>query len=107
MSKPFELIFFIAVMAWIGSIMIAEGPRNRIEMICKPAEWGGRVAGSVASMSSASAEEKTQSFFRDRTKDCQMIVFKQFYEETYQELQRSQVAEEAARRVQAEKDKSQ
>lgn len=97
MGKPFELIFFISVMVWIGLIAIADGPRNRIEMVCKPAEWSGRVAGSIASISSVSAEEKTRDFFRNRTQECRMVVFKQFYEETYRDLVRMKASEEAQR----------
>lgn len=97
MSKPFELVFFIGVMVWIGLIAISDGPRNRIEMVCKPVEWGGRMAGSVAAISSVSAEEKTRSFFAERTQECRMVIFKQFYEETYKELVRAKAAEEEAR----------
>lgn len=97
MGKPFELIFFVSVMIWVGLIAIADGPRNRIEMICKPVEWGGRIAGSVASLSSLSAEEKTRGFFSDRVQNCKTVVFKQLYEETYKELIRAKAAEDAAR----------
>lgn len=94
MGKPFELIFFISVMVWTGLIAISDGPRSRIEMVCKPVEWSGRVAGSVASIGSVSAEEKTKSFFADRTQECRMVIFKQFYEETYKDLVRTKAAEE-------------
>lgn len=94
MGKPFELVFFVAVMAWIGAVMISDTPRNRIEMICKPVEWGGRLAGSVASLGSDSAEGKTRSYFTDRTQDCKMLVFKQFYAESYRKLMEAKAEED-------------
>jgi len=96
MSKPFELIIFVCVMAWVAGIMLADGPKNRIEMICKPSEWVGRVAASVASLSTPAAEAQTSDFFAARTKDCHMIVFKQFYQAKYEELIREKAAEKAA-----------
>lgn len=104
MSKPFELIFFISVMVWVGFIAVADGPRNRIDMVCRPVELGGRMAGSVASISSASAERKTRDFFENRTKECRMVIFKQFYEETYKDLVKAKAIEDALqRKKQAEK----
>ena len=92
MKKPFELIIFVCVMAWIALIMLSDGPKNRIEMICKPVEWTGRLAASIASLGSSSAESKTGDFFLARVKDCHMLVFKQFYQAKYEELLREQAA---------------
>lgn len=89
MGKPFELIFFVAVLAWVGIILLADGPRNRIEQICKPVEWSGRLAGSMASLSSSEAESKTRLFFTNRTQDCYMLIFKQFYEADYRAAERA------------------
>lgn len=93
MKQPFELVIFVCVMAWIAMIMLSDGPKNRIDMICKPVEWSGRVAASVASLGTQEAEDKTAGFFVARTKDCHMIVFKQFYQAKYEELLREKAAE--------------
>lgn len=94
MKKPFELIFFILVMLWVGLILLADGPQNRMEMVCKPVSLTGRMASAIASLGSASAEDQTRKFFVNRMQDCRQLVYKQFYEQEYNAMLESLSREE-------------
>jgi len=100
-NKPFELILFVAVMAWVGWVFIAETPMERLDHTCRPVNWIGRAASSLVSIVSIEGEEKTAAFFDDRVHNCKMFMWKQFYQVRYEEMVKAKADE--ARQAAAKK----
>lgn len=87
--KPFATIFFIAVMVWVGSILISDGPLMRIQRTCAPVDWTGRAVSSLVALGSGEFEMATRLWFDARVQDCRFIVWRQVYEREYQETLRA------------------
>lgn len=86
--KPFSLIFYVAVMIWVGSIFIADGPLMRIQRTCSPIDWSGRAVSSVVALGSGEYELAVRAWFDSRTQDCRFVIWRQVYEKEYQDLAR-------------------
>lgn len=87
--KPFAFIFYIAVMIWVGSIFIADGPLMRIQRTCSPIDWSGRVVSSIVALGSGEYEMATRVWFDNRTQDCRFVIWRQVYEKEYQDTLRA------------------
>lgn len=83
MFKPFSLVFFIAVLAWIGSVLITTDPQKRIDRFCVPVEYTDRAATSGMQLLDASWGASTHKFFENIQYGCRFVVWKMFYEEEW------------------------
>ena len=94
MLKPFSLVFFIAVMVWIGAILISSDPQTRMDRFCIPVEYSDRASTSGMQLVDAGWGESTHKFFQNMHYGCRFVVWRMFYEE---EWERAKGAKPAAR----------
>lgn len=78
--KPFSLIFFVAVMVWVGSIMLTTKPEARMDRGCFPVELVDRTLTSGVMVVNASWAPGAHDLFQGWTNACKFMVWKIFYE---------------------------
>lgn len=83
LEKPFATIIGILVMTWIGWILIASGPDERITRGCAPVSWVGNVIESAAAMASPTSIPVIKEGFENWTYGCRFAVWRQFFEKDY------------------------
>lgn len=84
MLKPFSLVFFILVMAWLGAIFVTSDPQKRIERTCSPVEYVDKAASSGMQLVDAAWGSSTHNFFVNAHYGCRFVVWRMFYEEEWQ-----------------------
>lgn len=111
MLKPFSLIFFVAVMIWVGSILVTTKPTERMDRGCFPMEVLDRTLTSGLLLVNASWAPGGHELFQSWTAGCKFVVWKIFYESDWMEQNDLQAgpggtsSTEDALRLQAEKAK--
>lgn len=83
MFKPFSLIFFIAVFAWIVSIFLTTDGSERIERTCSPVEIFGKVAVSGTALVADQFTNPVQVAMNQWVYGCRYVVWRSVYEEDY------------------------
>jgi hypothetical protein len=79
--KPFSMIFFIAVMVWIGSIFVTSDPQTRIERACVPATFADKVLVAVVQVIHEPYAMGAHEMMLAVEYGCRFTVWKTFYEE--------------------------
>lgn len=98
MLKPFSMIFFIAVMVWIGGIFITSNPQTRIDRACLPATFADRVLVAVVQVIHEPYAMGAHEMMLAVEYGCKFTVWKTFYEdrESYDARQMRQASQHAS-----------
>ena len=80
MDKPFSMIFFVAVMVWMGSIFVSSSPTERIERACEPVALMDKVVVAIVQLVHEPYAQGTHQFMEDFQYGCKFTVWKAFYE---------------------------
>lgn len=91
MLKPFSLIFFIMVMAWIGAIFISSDPQVRMDRTCVPVEYMDKAGTGGMQLVDPTWGQATHKFFENMQYGCRFVVWRMFYEEDWKRAQQTQV----------------
>lgn len=95
MGKHFTFsLFGLVLMVFAGYIFIAGSPLQRINHICAPVAWGGKLTTSVVSVFSHNGAESAWHGTQSTFQDCRYVVFQTFYRTEYEELRAREVAAE-------------
>ena len=62
LEKPFTTLFGLALMMFVGWVMISDTPAQRMDRACRPVVWSGNVTVSIASLAEPSAHEANKEF---------------------------------------------
>lgn len=96
MLKPFSLIFFIMVFAWVVHIFLTTDGSERIERTCSPVEVFGKVAISGAALMADQFTPVMQETMNKWVYGCRYVVWRSVYEEDYLGYLMEVEAEQAA-----------
>lgn len=94
--KMFGTVFFALSMFFLGYILLAGSPMERINRGCLPMTWVGRAMTTLASFGSESAESRVRDSADGMFQGCRVFVFRQFYAEELKAMKEQQAAAEAA-----------
>lgn len=83
LDKPIATLFGLAVLSWIGYMVMATNPSARIDRACTPVRLGGSVVESVAALTAPTAAIKVREAFADFDYGCQYTIWRAVYEEDY------------------------
>ena len=75
------MIFFIAVMVWIGSIFFSSDPRTRIDRACVPVTFGDSLMVAVVQVIHEPYAMAVHEMMLSVEYGCKFAVWKTFYEE--------------------------
>lgn len=75
------MIFFIAVMVWIGGIFITSNPQTRIDRACLPATFADRVLVAVVQVIHEPYAMGAHEMMLAVEYGCKFTVWKTFYED--------------------------
>lgn len=81
MLKPFSMIFFIAVMVWIGGIFVTSDPRTRIDRACVPVTFADSLLVAVVQVIHEPYAMGAHEMMMSVEYGCKFTVWKTFYEE--------------------------
>ncbi len=62
LEKPFTTLFGLALLMFVGWVMISDTPSQRMDRACRPVVWAGNVTVSFASLAEPSAHEANKEF---------------------------------------------
>lgn len=62
LEKPFTTLFGLALMMFVGWVMISDTPAQRMDRACRPVVWSGNVTVSLASLGEPSAHAANREF---------------------------------------------
>lgn len=79
----FSHITGILLVVYIGWIFIAGEPTVRMDRACRPVEWTGNMAVSLAALTYPSGQRKTQLAFENMDYGCEYSLWRLFYESDY------------------------
>lgn len=74
------MIFFIAVMVWIGGIFVTSDPQTRIDRGCLPATFADRVIVAIVQVVHEPYALKAHELMLSLEYGCKFAVWKTFYE---------------------------
>lgn len=80
MLKPFSMIFFIAVMVWVGGIFITSDPRTRIDRACLPVTYADSMLVAVVQVIHEPYAMGAHQMMLAVEYGCKFTVWKTFYE---------------------------
>lgn len=78
--KPFSMIFFIAVMVWVGGIFITSEPRTRIDRACLPVTYADNMIIAVVQVIHEPYAMGAHQMMLAVEYGCKFTVWKTFYE---------------------------
>lgn len=81
---PFGYLFGIAVVVYIGWIVFATSPMDRIERGCQPICWAGNLSVSVAGIMNPAWEAGTQHAFYRSDYVCTWATWRLIYGNAWQ-----------------------
>jgi len=87
MLKPFSLIFFILVMAWIGAIFVSSDPQVRMDRTCVPVEYMDKAGTGGMQLVDPVWGQATHKFFENMQYGCRFVVWRVFYEDEWKKAQ--------------------
>lgn len=90
MLKPFSLIFFIAVMVWMGGIFVSTDPQVRMDRTCAPVEYMDKAGSGAMQLIDPGWGHATHIFFENMQYGCRFVVWRVFYEEDWKRAQQQQ-----------------
>jgi hypothetical protein len=88
--KPFSLIFFILVLAWLGSIFITSNPETRMDRTCVPIKYMDKAGTAGMQLFNADWGLPTHEFFEKVNYGCRFIVWRVFYADDWNKAQAQQ-----------------
>jgi hypothetical protein len=74
------MIFFIAVMVWVGGIFVTSDPRTRIDRSCLPVTFADSILVAVVQMIHEPYAMSTHQMMLSLEYGCKFTVWKTFYE---------------------------
>lgn len=80
MLRPFSMIFFIAVMVWVGGIFITSDPRTRIDRACLPVTYADSMLVAVVQVIHEPYAMGAHQMMLAFEYGCKFTVWKMFYE---------------------------
>jgi hypothetical protein len=83
MWQPLSMAFFVACMAWFISIFASTDPQVRMERTCLPVEYSGRIGTSSMMLIKADWAGPTNEFFEGINYGCKFVIWRMFYEESW------------------------
>ena len=89
MWKPLSMAFFVVCVAWFISIFASTDPQVRMDRTCLPVEYSGRVGTSSMMLIKADWAPPTHEFFEGITYGCKFVLWRMFYEESWNSAQPS------------------
>ena len=89
MWKPLSMAFFVVCVAWFISIFSSTDPQVRMDRTCLPVEYSGRVGTSSMMLIKADWAPPTHEFFEGVTYGCKFVLWRMFYEESWNSAQPS------------------
>lgn len=92
MLKPFSLIFFVAVMVWMGAIFVSADPQTRMDRFCIPVEFARRAATGGMGLVDDGWGASTNKFFDNMHYGCRYVMWRMFYEEEWDKAQQKKPA---------------
>ena len=105
MFKPFSFLFFVAVMCWIGAILITTQPQARMDRACSPISVLGVAVEAGAGLVNEDVARTARAWFETGTYGCKHVVWSVFYRDAWMRAQQLQAEIEAGNRD-AERDRS-
>ena len=96
MWKPLSMAFFVACMAWFVAIFASTDPQVRMDRTCLPVEYSGRVGTSSMMLIKADWAAPTHEFFEGVNYGCKFVLWRMFYEESWNSAQPAGQAQAAA-----------
>jgi len=97
--KPFSMIFFIAVMVWIGGIFVTSDPRARIDRACLPVTFADSLLVAVVQVIHEPYAMGAHEMMLSVEYGCKFTVWKSFYEEREAAVQVEQPRSTASQKV--------
>jgi len=94
--KPLSMAFFVACMAWFVAIFASTDPQVRMDRTCLPVEYSGRVGTSSMMLIKADWAAPTHEFFEGVNYGCKFVLWRMFYEESWNSAQPAGQAPAAA-----------
>lgn len=86
MLKPFSLIFFVAVMVWLGSIFITTDPQERMDRSCVPVQVTDKAATAAMQLIDTGWGQATHQMFQNLHYGCRFVIWRVFYEDDWNRL---------------------
>ena len=87
MWKPLSMAFFVACVAWFVAIFASTDPKVRMDRTCLPVEYSGRVGTSSMMLIKADWAAPTHEFFEGVNYGCKFVLWRMFYEESWNSAQ--------------------
>jgi len=78
------LFWFAALTAFLGWVMLATQPNERLARACAPVEWAGNVTLSATAILDPSGEAATKHFFDQTDYACQYTLWRLFYGQAWE-----------------------
>lgn len=98
-GNAFGGIFFIAVMVFLLWTILASTPRGRIERVCEPTHWIGKVFIGMFEMWGPQQANAAEDFFNETNYSCKYLIWRQFYYDDWLKSQPKQVKPEVKAEV--------
>lgn len=96
MFKPFSFLFFVAVMVWIGSILITTEPQSRMGRACVPISATGVAVEAAMGLVNQEWGAATASVFQTWDFGCKHVIWSVFYKDDYMRNHQLQLEIEAS-----------
>jgi hypothetical protein len=90
------MAFFVACVAWFVAIFASTDPQVRMDRTCLPVEYSGRVGTSSMMLIKADWAAPTHEFFEGVNYGCKFVLWRMFYEESWNSAQPATQAPAAA-----------
>lgn len=81
------MAFFVACVAWFVAIFASTDPKVRMDRTCLPVEYSGRVGTSSMMLIKADWAAPTHEFFEGVNYGCKFVLWRMFYEESWNSVQ--------------------
>jgi hypothetical protein len=81
------MAFFVACVAWFVAIFASTDPKVRMDRTCLPVEYSGRVGTSSMMLIKADWAAPTHEFFEGVNYGCKFVLWRMFYEESWNSAQ--------------------
>lgn len=96
MQHPLHLITFALIVSWIMSIFITTDPDTRMERVCLPVEYSGKLATSMGRLDSESTADSIKGMFDKGTLGCKKVMWDMVYGDDWRARQTGIAAATAA-----------
>lgn len=96
MQHPLNLITFAIVVSWLMSIFVTTDPDVRMQRVCLPVEYTGKLATSMGRLDSESTAGSLKNMFDKGTLGCKKVMWDVVYGDDWRNRSKDVVSNDSA-----------